>query len=61
VLAAIAGDPELTMGQKQSLSQIYETFRNENARTRPPADDDTAGGNATLTEPKPTPISEETA
>src|SRR3954454_665525 len=32
VLAAIAVDPELTMPQKQSLSQIYETFRNENAR-----------------------------
>ena len=33
VLAAIAVDPELTMAQKQSLSQIYETFRNENRRT----------------------------
>ncbi|TDB78848.1 helix-turn-helix domain-containing protein [Micromonospora sp. KC721] len=32
VLAAIAVDPELTMAQKQSLSQIYETFRRENAR-----------------------------
>ncbi|MGK5679480.1 helix-turn-helix domain-containing protein [Actinoplanes sp. URMC 104] len=32
VLAAIAVDPELTIAQKQSLSQIYETFRNENAR-----------------------------
>jgi transcriptional regulator with XRE-family HTH domain len=32
VLAAIATDPELTMPQKQSLSQIYETFRRENAR-----------------------------
>jgi transcriptional regulator with XRE-family HTH domain len=40
VLAAIAADPELTIAQKQSLSQIYETFRNENARNRPPADDD---------------------
>ena len=37
VLAAIAVDPELTMAQKQSLSQIYETFRNENARHAPPA------------------------
>jgi transcriptional regulator with XRE-family HTH domain len=36
VLAAIAVDPELTMAQKQSLSQIYETFRNENARHAPP-------------------------
>jgi transcriptional regulator with XRE-family HTH domain len=32
VLAAIATDPDLTMSQKQSLSQIYETFRRENAR-----------------------------
>jgi len=33
VLAAIAADPELTIAQKRSLSQIYETFRGENART----------------------------
>jgi len=41
VLAAIAADPELSIAQKQSLSQIYETFRNENARHSPPppADD----------------------
>ncbi|QLQ38134.1 helix-turn-helix domain-containing protein [Micromonospora robiginosa] len=32
VLAAIAVDAELTMAQKQSLTQIYETFRRENAR-----------------------------
>ncbi|MEU5906477.1 helix-turn-helix transcriptional regulator [Micromonospora sp. NPDC047527] len=32
VLASIAVDPDLTMAQKQSLSQIYETFRRENAR-----------------------------
>ncbi|WP_442934327.1 helix-turn-helix domain-containing protein [Micromonospora sp. CPCC 205539] len=32
VLAAIAVDPDLTMAQKQSLSQIYETFRRENTR-----------------------------
>jgi transcriptional regulator with XRE-family HTH domain len=37
VLAAIAVDPELTIAQKQSLSQIYETFRNENARQAPAA------------------------
>lgn len=36
VLAAIAADPDLTMAQKQSLSQIYETFRRENARQAPP-------------------------
>jgi transcriptional regulator with XRE-family HTH domain len=32
VLAAIAADPDLTLPQKQSLTQIYETFRRENAR-----------------------------
>jgi transcriptional regulator with XRE-family HTH domain len=31
-LAAIAADPDLTAAQKQSLTQIYETFRRENAR-----------------------------
>ncbi|GAA2647691.1 helix-turn-helix transcriptional regulator [Paractinoplanes durhamensis] len=35
VLAAIAVDPDLSIAQKQSLSQIYETFRNENARHAP--------------------------
>jgi len=35
VLAAIAVDPDLTIAQKQSLSQIYETFRNENKRHSP--------------------------
>ncbi|MBM7082259.1 helix-turn-helix domain-containing protein [Micromonospora sp. MMS20-R2-29] len=47
VLAAIAVDPDLTMAQKQSLSQIYETFRRENTRlaeaeaaTNPPAEDE---------------------
>src|SRR3954464_15583751 len=46
VLAAIAVDPELTIAQKQSLSQIYETFRNETARQgsaqaeAPPAGDE---------------------
>ena len=32
VLAAIAADPDITLAQKQSLTQIYETFRRENAR-----------------------------
>ncbi|MEU2614401.1 helix-turn-helix domain-containing protein [Micromonospora sp. NPDC007271] len=61
VLAAIAVDPELTMAQKQSLTQIYETFRRENARlaeataaaqaaTEPGA----APGDAPVTEPTPT-------
>jgi lipopolysaccharide biosynthesis regulator YciM len=31
-LAAIAADADLTAAQKQSLTQIYETFRRENAR-----------------------------
>ena len=35
VLAAIAVDPDLTIAQKQSLSQIYETFRNETIRQAP--------------------------
>jgi transcriptional regulator with XRE-family HTH domain len=39
VLAAIAVDPDLTIAQKQSLSQIYETFRNETARQAPAAED----------------------
>ncbi|MEE6311298.1 helix-turn-helix domain-containing protein [Plantactinospora veratri] len=43
VLAAIAADPDLTMPQKQSLSQIYETFRRENLRhTDVPAESGTA-------------------
>src|SRR5215475_5321944 len=32
VLAAVANDPDLTEPQKQTLTQIYETFRRENAR-----------------------------
>ncbi|WP_189114272.1 helix-turn-helix domain-containing protein [Pilimelia terevasa] len=34
VLAAVAADPDLSTAQKQSLTQIYETFRRENARQR---------------------------
>jgi transcriptional regulator with XRE-family HTH domain len=34
VLAAIAADADLTAAQKQSLTQIYETFRRENARSQ---------------------------
>jgi hypothetical protein len=33
VLAAIAADPDLNIAQKQSLTQIYETFRRENTRS----------------------------
>lgn len=32
VVAAVAGDTDLTEAQKQTLTQIYETFRRENAR-----------------------------
>ena len=39
VLAAIAGDPLLTVAQKQSLTQIYETFRRENARAAQTTDE----------------------
>ncbi|MEW2380998.1 helix-turn-helix transcriptional regulator [Micromonospora sp. NPDC047707] len=46
VLAAIAVDPDLTMAQKQSLTQIYETFRRENARL---AEATAAAGGATPT------------
>jgi transcriptional regulator with XRE-family HTH domain len=42
VLAAVAADPDLTIAQKQSLSQIYETFRRENARSADPAGADAA-------------------
>jgi transcriptional regulator with XRE-family HTH domain len=53
VLAAIAVDPELTIAQKQSLSQIYETFRNENARNNAQPSDEENGA------PRTTPIVEE--
>jgi transcriptional regulator with XRE-family HTH domain len=43
VLAAIAVDPDLSIAQKQSLSQIYETFRNENRRTTSPDGPSPAG------------------
>lgn len=33
VAAAIAADPDLTVSQKQTLTQIYETFRRENIRS----------------------------
>jgi transcriptional regulator with XRE-family HTH domain len=34
VPVAIANDPDLTESQKQTLHQIYETFRRENVRDR---------------------------
>jgi transcriptional regulator with XRE-family HTH domain len=42
VLGAIAADPELTTAQKQSLTQIYEAFRRENARAGDTAQQDEA-------------------
>jgi transcriptional regulator with XRE-family HTH domain len=52
VIDAIAADPDLTEPQKQTLTQIYETFRRENSRNDSRADtaaaDDSAsrGGDA---------------
>jgi transcriptional regulator with XRE-family HTH domain len=40
VLSAIAADPGLTTAQKQSLTQIYETFVRENARQLPAEPDE---------------------
>ncbi|MET7819150.1 helix-turn-helix domain-containing protein [Micromonospora zamorensis] len=57
VLAAIAVDADLTMAQKQSLTQIYETFRRENTRladAQAPAegsDTGSTGGTAGATTP----------
>src|SRR5436190_15790750 len=45
-LAAIAADPDLTIAQKQSLTQIYETFRRENARNADAAEDEPAAPEA---------------
>jgi len=42
VVGAIASDPDLTAAQKQSLIQIYETFRRENARAAEPEPEVTA-------------------
>ena len=53
VLAAIAADPDLTLSQKQSLSQIYETFRRENARADESATDESASAEPAEPETKP--------
>ena len=55
VLAAIAADADLTVAQKQSLTQIYETFRRENARA---ADPEPPAAPSTVDDP---PAGEETA
>ena len=54
VLAAIAVDPDLTIAQKQSLSQIYETFRNENRRAAGPAEPTPAAPTPSGSVPEPT-------
>lgn len=51
VLAAIAVDPDLSIAQKQSLSQIYETFRNENRRAPESAKTEPAQTEPAKTEP----------
>jgi transcriptional regulator with XRE-family HTH domain len=50
VLSAIAVDPDLTMAQKQSLSQIYETFRGESQRHAAAAQAEAAQTEAAQTE-----------
>src|SRR3712207_1371313 len=55
VLAAIAADPDLTIAQKQSLSQIYETFRNETTRAAK------AGGPEPVADPETAPDLDEDA
>ena len=47
VLAAVAADPDLTVAQKQSLTQIYETFRRENARAETSAVDEPSAADDT--------------
>ena len=47
VLASIAADPDLTVAQKQSLTQIYETFRRENARAETSAADNASAADDT--------------
>ncbi|WSG42812.1 helix-turn-helix domain-containing protein [Dactylosporangium sp. NBC_01737] len=58
VLAAIAADSDLTMAQKQSLTQIYETFRRENTRNDL---DSAASGAGPDADPAATTKSEESA
>ncbi|MBV1855430.1 helix-turn-helix domain-containing protein [Catellatospora sp. NEAU-YM18] len=51
VPTAIAADPLLTVAQKQSLTQIYDTFVRENARTDDPAPETTPPAEATAKQP----------
>jgi hypothetical protein len=50
VLGAIAADPDLTATQKQSLTQIYETFRRENSRAGVATDHDVTTTDVTTTD-----------
>jgi transcriptional regulator with XRE-family HTH domain len=62
VPAAIAADDDLTVSQKQSLIQIYETFRRENARTAAEAGHaDTPGRTETVQSAQPAQPQEENA
>ncbi|MGI5179172.1 helix-turn-helix domain-containing protein [Dactylosporangium sp. CA-152071] len=58
VLAAIAADSDLTTAQKQSLTQIYETFRRENSRSDA---DSAASGAGRDADPAPPTKSEESS
>ncbi|MEU7803453.1 helix-turn-helix transcriptional regulator [Micromonospora arborensis] len=62
VLAAIAVDADLTMAQKQSLSQIYETFRRENTRlAEAQADAESTGTTGAATPTTPTDVADQPA
>ncbi|MEV1318460.1 helix-turn-helix transcriptional regulator [Micromonospora arborensis] len=62
VLAAIAVDADLTMAQKQSLSQIYETFRRENTRlAEAQADAEGTGTTGAATPTTPTDVADQPA
>jgi len=60
VLDAIAADPDLTIPQKQSLSQIYETFRRETARAAGTPDAATSPAAPPPAEPAPPPAAPRT-
>ena len=55
VLSAIAADPDLTVAQRQSLTQIYETFRRENARIA----EDTLAEDDKRTDPVAAPVDDQ--
>src|SRR3954453_2318244 len=63
VIAAITADTDLTVPQKQSLVQIYETFRRENARGArdEPATEPAGDGATQHADDEPTPAEKESA